>query len=71
MTIKRRFTSIQTIESGGSVALIALADDGTAWTARTQSISGYMNNVDLVWKPIDPLPDVQPAGSVASDSDGH
>lgn len=57
MAQKRNFQSMQAMpDSSGGVALIAVADDGTAWTARTHSVSGHMNHENLEWKQITPLP---------------
>ncbi|GEM_PF-5095532 len=62
MSVKRKFISIQAIESEGSIALIALGDDGTAWTARTHANSGYMESDGLEWKPITALPKIPMTG---------
>lgn len=56
MATKRKFQSIQVIAEGNGVALIAIADDGTAWTARTYATGGYMNHENLEWKQITELP---------------
>ena len=55
--VVRKFQSIQTVvDASGGVALIALADDGTAWTARAHFSGGYISEDDLEWKRLTDLP---------------
>ena len=58
MAAARKFKSIQAVVIAGEkgVGLIAVADDGTAWTARTHSVLGHVHSQDLEWKQITDLP---------------
>lgn len=53
---KRSFQNIQAVFDGRGVALIAIADDGTAWTAQAHSRNGYIPGTELEWRKIDDLP---------------
>ena len=58
MAQKRYFQSIQAIPDPneiGAVALLAVADDGSAWTAKTEIVAGYLDR-GIEWKQINPLP---------------
>lgn len=55
-TVERKFVSIQPVVVADGVALIAVADDGSAWTAKSYCNSGYLNPEDLEWRPLTALP---------------
>lgn len=65
MAAKRSFRSIQAVPDKEGLALIAVADDGTAWAARSRLTNGHMLHDNLEWKRLTDLPDnenIKPLG---------
>jgi len=55
---KRKFASIQPYVQNGAVTLIAIADDGTAWSCRGETTDNWEpHSVDADWVQIPSLPD--------------
>lgn len=53
----RLFKSITlTPHGGGYFVALAIADDGTAWSAQTAEVNGKLKVDELKWIQIDPLP---------------
>lgn len=53
----RMFSSIHLTQHGGGYFIaLAIADDGTAWTAQTSAVNGHLKVDSLTWKQVDPLP---------------
>lgn len=53
----RIFKSITLTPHGlGNFVALAIANDGTAWSAATSAINGGLKVDGLKWKQVDPLP---------------
>lgn len=56
MIKKRKFVSISAVGEANSLRFVALADDGTAWTAFGRSQEGVSNFEKLSWVRLSDLP---------------
>lgn len=62
----RIFRSIQAVPVGSGFTILAIADDGTAWAANTNSL---LNTTDIEWHEVTPLPDQKNTPSLLSEPD--